>query len=332
MDNFDIWDLKDIVTSITQHHQEITELYLFGSRAYGTNSYRSDIDILAITDGTPISDAKVNEWLHEEYCAVDLFTSYDKLVAKSCINGSSISYRNHDERGYTNLIDQLDAKKLWDKDAGFSNEFTEWEQKTIADTKFKMSIIPSVQDESIAETIATVLSKLERENIKTYFAGSNYFEIANSIVTIIEDTFNKPTKYQRKAHNFSFDKILIANEYDFQNLIHLLIRPLFPDIESENCTITIDGNNKVADFGLHNNKIIIEAKWVDTVSKKNEVVKTIAGLSNFYAENPNVKSLIFVVLYDESVTIDENCLKYRFSYEKSSPSIIVRFIKNTYKT
>lgn len=330
MGNFDVWNLKDIVTSITQQHQEITELYLFGSRAYRTNSYRSDIDILAITDGVPISDATVNEWLHKEYRAVDLFTSHDKLVAKSCINGSSISYKKHNERGYTSLIDQLDAKKLWDKDTGFSNEFTEWEQKTLADADFKMSIIPTIASENITETIASIMAKLERYNIKTYFAGSNYFEIANSIVTIIENTFNKPTKYQKKASNFSFDKIRIANEYDFQNLIHLLIRPLFPDIESENCTITIDGNNKVADFGIHNNKIIIEAKWVDTVSKKNEVVKTISGLSNFYTENPNVKSLIFVVLYDESVTIDENCLKYRFSYEKSSPSIIVRFIKNTY--
>ncbi len=159
MDNFDTWDLKNIVTDITNNHQEIIELYLFGSRAYGTNSYRSDIDLLAITDGNPISDAKINEWLHYEYPAVDLFTSYDKIVAKSAINGSSVSYRKNNKQGYRNLIEQLEAKKLWDKTTGFSGEFTEWKQKTIADINFKMSIIPSIRDESITETIDNVMAK-----------------------------------------------------------------------------------------------------------------------------------------------------------------------------
>jgi predicted nucleotidyltransferase len=324
------YDLKKIINDITKHHHEIREIYLFGSRAYGTNSYRSDIDILAVTDGENISAAQVNKWLYKDYQAVDLFTSYDKKVATSCVNGSFVCYREENGYGYKDLIEQLDAKKLWDKTTGFSNQFTEWEQDVFPGASFPASVLPFGQNKSIEEKAVDLLAELEKQNIKTYFTGCNYFEIANHISQIIEKTFEKPTKYQKNAKNFSFNTIQIANEYDFQNLIHLLIRPIFSDIETENCVIIIDGNKKIADFGLNNNKIIIEAKWIDTTSKKNEVVKTISGLSNFYTENPNVESLVFVVLYDKDVTIDKNRLEDKFSHTKSSPSIIVRFIKNIY--
>ena len=61
---FLIWDLKEIINDLVRHHPKIKSVYLFGSRANQTNSMRSDIDILAITDSIlPASD--VNRWLHD---------------------------------------------------------------------------------------------------------------------------------------------------------------------------------------------------------------------------------------------------------------------------
>lgn len=151
-----------------------------------------------------------------------------------------------------------------------------------------------------------------------------------SAYDIIKTILIKPIKYQKNAKSFSFDTIHLRQEYDFQNLIHLLPRPVFSDIESENVAIQIDGNKKIADFGLAANKLIIEAKHIDTTSKKVEVIKTLDGLKSFYSENPNVKCLVFLVLYEKTVDLDPVALQARFSKEYSSPLICVEFLENPY--
>ena len=95
--------------------------------------------------------------------------------------------------------------------------------------------------------------------------------------------------------------------------------------------VKIDGNSKNADFALIGNQIVIEAKWVDDTGKKDAVIKTISGLTNFYTQNPNIRSLIFIVLYKKGhVDIDANALDYIFSYEKLAPPVYVRFIASDY--
>lgn len=109
-----------------------------------------------------------------------------------------------------------------------------------------------------------------------------------------------------------------------------MLRPIYKDIQTENVAIKLDGQEKRADLGLYNNKIIIETKWIDNKSKKSEVIKTLDGLANFYSENPNVRSIIFLVLYKKGFKLDEKLLEYRFSYEKKDPMIIVRFFENVF--
>lgn len=323
-----IWDLKEIISDLVTNHSEIKSVFLFGSRAYKTNSMRSDIDILAITDGI-LAASNVNAWLHDKYPPVDLFTSYDEKYAQSVVNGSVVSFRDNGK--YTGLIQQLDAIKLWDKESGFSIDYKDWNLQTANNITFEMSIIPAYPMMNFNETLNNAMANLEASGIKTFFAGSTWQEIACSITKLVEKSLIKPGKFQRKATSFSFDTIKINNEYDFQNLIHLVLRPVFSDIEPENVLIRIDGADKKADFGIANNKIIIEAKWIDSLSKKAEVIKTLDGLKNFYSENSNVKCLIFLILCQKTLGIDKTLLEYRFSYEKSTPQIIVRFLENEYE-
>ena len=322
------WDLKEIIDALASKHPEIDSLYLFGSRAYKTESLRSDVDLLAFTDGM-LAPVNVNEWLHDAYPLVDLFTSCDGVNAVSVVNGSKVTYRK-DGRN-KDLVQQLDAIKLWNKAEGFSKDYNEWTIKTTNDAYFAMSIIPSYPNMNAENSIKAALSNLEKAGIKSYFDGSTWYEIAVSITEMIVQAMKKSTRFQRKARSFSFDTIKICNEYDFQNLILMILRPIYKDIANENFMIRIDGADKDADFGICNNQIVIEAKWIESVSKKAEVLKTLDGLKNFYSENHNVKCLIFVILYSNSVEIDEDMMKYRFSYERSDPKVIVRFIKNEYE-
>lgn len=319
------WDLKEIIERITEQHPKIQEMYLFGSRAYNTGSLRSDIDLLAFSDGNPMPQPEINAWLRFEYPPVDLFWTYDKRIALSAANGSAIRCRET----YKDVIEQIDAIKLWDAQNGFMG-FDRWNQVTLAEQDFMMSVIPSYSLQNTGQNIHEALESLDRSGIKSYFAGSSWEEIGQSIVKIVETGLRKPTKFQKRAGSFSFDKIKLNNEYDFQNLIHLLLRSIFPDIECENMVIKIDGDTKNADFGLAFNKMVIEAKYIDSTSKKAAVIKTLEGLKSFYAENPNVKCLVFLILYEKAVELDPVILEARFSEEYASPRIYVRFLENTY--
>ena len=118
------------------------------------------------------------------------------------------------------------------------------------------------------------------------------------------------------------------NEYDFQNLIHLILRPVFPGIEVEPFEIKFDENKKYADFALCKNKIVIEAKWIDTTSKKEAVLKTIKGLKDFYSRNGNIECLIFLILYDTSLNIDKSKIESEYSNEYSGKPIFIRLFEN----
>lgn len=324
MQNTTIWNLKEIITEIISKHTDIEEIYLFGSRAYKTGSIRSDIDLLAITKN-PIPFPEINEWLPFDFPSVDLFISYDKTMAMSAANGSYIK-----KRAEESLVEQLDAVTLWKKEKGFNEEFTDWEQKSLANVKFEMSILPYYSINDSIQSIEELILKLENDGIKTFYAGSTWRDIALSIIKIVEKALTKPLKYSHQARQFSFDIIKLKTEYDFQNFIHLLLRPLFPTIEPENIAITIDGNDKFADFGIAKNKIIIEAKHIKDTSSKSAVIKTLEGLKDFYSANSNVKCLIFFVLYEPSVALDENILNGQFDGSSEEIPFFVRFIKNEF--
>ena len=325
---FITWDLQEIIASLVNHHPEIKEIYLFGSRAYKTGSLRSDVDLLAITDGQ-LSFSMVNSWLHDEYPPVDLFTSYDRENAMSVVNGSTVAFRKGGK--YKDLMDQLDAIMLWDSTNLYSATYSDWKFQTANNVSFQMSIIPSYPMLDFDETLNNALANLEASGIKTYFAGSSWPEIAQSITNIVLRAMKKPVEFQKKARSYRFDQIKMDNEYDFHNMILGVLRPIFPDITMDPFMVRIDGAEKKADFGIANNKIVIEAKWIDDTSKKATVIKTLDGLGNFYSENSNVKVLIFLILYKSSVDVNEEMLNDKFSKMYSTPPVIVKFIKNEYE-
>src|SRR5687768_16174156 len=122
--DLDTWNLKEIVRTINSRIDSIEEIFLFGSRGFNTNSYRSDIDLLVYTK-TPLRVAEISHWLYEELNPVDVFETNDKQIARSFLNGSSITADKND------IVETLQAKLLWTKANDFSTEFDQWEQFTL---------------------------------------------------------------------------------------------------------------------------------------------------------------------------------------------------------
>ena len=171
-------DLKNVVNRLIEVHSSITELYLFGSRAYVTNSLRSDIDILAVSS-EELNKGEINDWLPIEFPMVDLFITDTELTrADSASNGSVIKRKPEKANS---LIAQLDAITLWTKKDGFNNKYTGWEQRILKDIDFKMSVIPDHSEDS-GTVIKRQLAILESDGIKTFYAGSTFAEIGETIL------------------------------------------------------------------------------------------------------------------------------------------------------
>ncbi len=324
MRNITNWNIKDMIEYLLENISCIQSIYLFGSRAYQTKSLRSDIDILLISD-EPISFSEFIDIMHDKFPPLDVFYSTDNKNAVSAINNSVLKTKDK-----TTLVEQVEAILLWNRENQYNTEFNQWEQKALTSFNFQMSVIPSAVPDDEEFHRQRLFESLDNKEVKTYFAGSTWKEISESIIIIIKTAFKIPSKYSKKAKSFSFENLKLSTEYDFQNFIHLLLRPIFPSIEPENLMITIDGAEKNADFGINNNSIVIETKHIKDISSKATVLKTLEGLSDFYKHNCNVKCLIFLILYNNDVELDDVRLKNEYDRRNNEIPIFVEFIKNQY--
>jgi len=82
------YDLALLAENLAEAIPEITELYLFGSRARGTKSIRSDVDVLVIAI-KHIQPRLLREFSFKNCEALDLFT-VDRGKATSSQNESFI--------------------------------------------------------------------------------------------------------------------------------------------------------------------------------------------------------------------------------------------------
>lgn len=321
LSKYDYFNLKEVIIFLQQQVPALKQVYLFGSRAYKTGSPRSDIDLLAIV-GSASPDLPLRDNLHLKFPPVDLFLSSDGKSARSYMNGSMINLREDND----SLFLQLDAILLWDHEIGFEEKFNDWNQSTLAGIDFKMSIIPSQNYQSFESLVGQVLDKVRDDLGTVFFSGESYEKISENIIKILKQSFTKPLKFSKKAKSFSFDSLILKNEYDFQNYIHMLLRLIYPSIQPEPFVVEFEGSAKNADFSLCDGAVILEAKYIDDKSKKATVLKSIEGLIKIYQRNPRVEVIIFPILYEEGLEIDPEFLKSSFNRK----GVYVEFFKNIF--
>lgn len=105
-------NLKENIDELTNQFS-IDKIYLFGSRAYGTNSTRSDIDLIIV--GEKIPSVSIIQY-HDSNECLDIFIGSHKSI-HSPVTGAVI-----EKRGILSIYKQLDAKLLWSKKGGYIKE------------------------------------------------------------------------------------------------------------------------------------------------------------------------------------------------------------------
>jgi predicted nucleotidyltransferase len=111
----------------------VTSIYLFGSRAYGSGSLRSDIDLLVYSPEQV--DVAIATALQDDIPPLDIFRTYDMQFAESVINGSKIRAKVP-----LSLVETIDAVLLWEHRQGLNMEFSSWDQETRLDIKFVKTV------------------------------------------------------------------------------------------------------------------------------------------------------------------------------------------------
>lgn len=130
------FDLAALSEDLAAEIPQVSELYLFGSRAGGTKSTRSDADVLVVASSY-IQPQKLRKFSAEHCKALDLFL-VDDSKATSSQNESYIVASN-----FAELVSTLGAVKIWSREHGRTAANIEWRFKVRDEVDFIPTSLPN---------------------------------------------------------------------------------------------------------------------------------------------------------------------------------------------
>lgn len=208
---------------------------------------------------------------------------------------------------------------------------SDWTFEVAQGIDFKMTVMP---DASWADMVwATKRKTVEDRGLPIQpYIGDTLDKAVGQIVDVIRRMAVKASDLGQNGVAKSGWTANLGSEYDCQNLFFTVVKPWLPSLGREEVAVRYDGQSKLSDFSLFDSKLIIEMKFIDRSGKKNEVVKTLVGLSNFYAQNANVGALLFVIFVADGIALDEPKWESDFSFETHRPfvrTVVVRLPQKT---
>lgn len=318
------YNLKMLLAEAINGQPGIEEIYLFGSRAYNTGSHRSDCDLLIRIDPSKnTKGSELREFSMRNCPALDFFLC-DGSRAISCSNDSFVFAATFEE-----LVAKLDATLLWTRKGGFTDfvfaDTGTWVFETGLHVDFRMTVLPDeyIGDEAWVAKIRTV--ETLGLPVRPYI-GDTLQKAVAQISDVARKMVFLPKDLCQRGRAKSGWSVNLASEYDCQDLFFTVIKPWLSELGKEEVAVIFDGQKKISDFSLFEGQLIIEMKYIDTLGKKAEVVKTLEGLKNFYARNANVGCLLMIVFVKAGVDVDGPKWEAEFTVMTTRPSVITMVI------
>ncbi|MBI2772186.1 MAG: nucleotidyltransferase domain-containing protein [Burkholderiales bacterium] len=320
----EVFDLEAAVKTLCGEFGDIDRVYLFGSRRYGTRSTRSDIDIL-LDCSAPIKKSKLRDFTIKYRTALDLFVM-ENGKAESVANESFISAANN-----IALIRDLNAVEIYSRGFG-STEFLTKNKTVLIDRRvtFNLTTLPSATSEYYEVGALQKFFARAREHglpAKPYL-GISTAEASDFIQTVIRSIPSASRSVTNHGSASTGWTVKLASEYDFQNLFWITVKPWLPGLAREEVAIVYDGKTKSADFNLFGNQLIVELKHIKDAGDARETVKTLTGLSDFYTRHPNIRVLLFAILVDQEVVLDDAKWEADYSFGSAEPTVRTMIVRN----
>ncbi len=318
------FNLKALLEMVLKGQPQIIEVYLFGSRAYRTGSLRSDCDLLIrTTEKGHVKASDLRNFAMKECPALDFFV-VEGGRATSCMNDSFVRADS-----FADLVSKLDAVLLWSKPTGFTAfEFdfdAKWVFSTSIDVVHAATVLPSGHINELSWQ--TLIKKTEQLGLPTRpFIGDTIDKATAQIQDIVQKMVMRPSDLGQKGSAKNGWTVNLASEYDCQNLFYTVVKPWISQLGREEIEVVYDEQKKISDFSLFEGGLVIEIKYIDSDQKKREVVKTLDGLSRFYAKNANIRCLLFLIFVSKSVQLDRAKWEADYTFFTNVPQVITQVL------
>lgn len=319
-----MYKLKDLAIWLGASFSPITALYLFGSRRYRTGSPRSDIDVLVELDSGAHSRPTDLRTFSSANCpALDLFLA-DGGKAVSCENESFVRAAT-----FAELVTKLEAICFWKRREGvLDSADIDWLVSIPTDVNFKPTVLNSSSPISgtWVRSFRSFLEQIAAAKLPTQpYIGSTPKEAGQFVTNLFRLALEARSNLNSKGKGITIN---LQNEYDFQNLFYMNIKPWLPGLGREEITICYDSQDKRADFNLFSNQVIWELKHIKDANTKAAVGKSLSGLSNFYQAHANVRLIIFAILVEKDVELDDSKWESDYSFTNNEPEVWTRIFRN----
>lgn len=319
------YDLREILDDLIEREAGITELYLFGSRQYGTGSLRSDCDILVRAEpNADVKQSKLRDFAIEQCPALDLFLCTEAR-AVSAANDSFVYAPTFQE-----LVTRLDAACLWTRRGGFEDfKFRisrDWTFETATEVEFINSVLPDGFVGDLAWQQKIRQTEAEGLPIRP-FIGDTFEKAVVQISEVVRGMIFQGRDLEPRGNAKDGWTVNLSSEYDCQNLFLTVVKPWLPMLAREESLVQFDGQEKRHDFSLFEGKLIVEIKYIDSSPKKAEVVKTLDGLARFYARASNVQCILMIIFVKQGVILDDAKWQADYSTRTSKPQIATIVIR-----
>lgn len=319
------YKLKDLAIWLGADFPMITALYLFGSRRYRTGSRRSDIDVLVeLQPEAHLRAADLRTFTAANCPALDLFVA-EGGKAVSCENESFVRAATFPE-----LAAKLEAVCFWRRSEGLLDS---------ADIDWLVSIPTDVDFVPTALNNGAPLSGTWVRSFRSFaeqiqglglpmkpYMGNTPKEVGNFLIDVLHRAMDGRSKLAPRGKAI---QLKLQNEYDFQNFFYLTVKPWLAGLGREDVTIRYDGQDKRADFNLFGSQLIWELKHVKDASTQAAVVKSLSGLKEFYSQHPNVHLVIFAILVEKDVNMDDAKWESDYSFTEKDPEVWTRIFRNS---
>jgi hypothetical protein len=97
----------------------------------------------------------------------------------------------------------------------------------------------------------------------------------------------------------------VADEYDIQSILWLILRSVFDDVIDEEPTPKLGHSYSIVDFRIPSLKLLVEAKFIRTKEDFKKVENEIKIDSINYLKTTDCKEMI-VFIYDNSASVQEH--------------------------
>lgn len=132
-----------------------------------------------------------------------------------------------------------------------------------------------------------------------------YFDILLKILDRIHNSITRiiDSKNRHAKRNNTFQ---IDDEYDLQDLVWTVLKPIFPEMCEEVPITTHMGSASRADFYIPEIKTILELKYIKSEDYAKGISKQLDNDITWYGELSQAENLIFYVLKKDKINFDFN--------------------------